>query len=201
MENKFKKINFQLFGNAGEGAGATFDIDGLEDKDSYSKEELILFAQRYADSRVTSALAKRAKKDNETQPKKSFEQMTEEERRNKEFEDMKAQIANMTRAMTLRDNKLALQAEMSKRNIPVELSEFLVSEDSDVMFENLKKIENTFKNLVNKEVTNRLNSSTPNSGSKISTEAITKDKFKAMTLQEQYKIYEENPELYKKLVE
>ena len=203
MKNQLKTINFQLFAHGGEdegGASHGINIDGLEDKDAYTKEELILFAQRYADSRVTSALEK-VKKKAEPQQKKSFEQMSEEERRNAEFESMKQEIANLRKANVIRDNKIALQAEMSKRNIPVELSEFLVSEDSDEMFENLKKIENTFKNIVNNEVTKRLNSSTPNSGNNISSEALTKEKFKTMTLQEQNKVYEENPELYMKLVE
>ncbi len=203
MKNQFKTINFQLFAHGGEGEGGAphgINIDGLEDKDTYTKEELVLFAQRYADSRVTSALEK-VKKKSEPPQKKSFEQMSEEERRNAEFESMKEEIANLRKANILRDNKIALQAEMSKRNIPVELSEFLVSEDSDEMFENLKKIENTFKNIVNNEVTKRLNSSTPNSGNNISAEALTREKFKTMTLQEQNKVYEENPELYMKLAE
>ena len=203
MKNQFKTINFQLFAHGEGGAGGSSSgiaIDGLEDKENYTKDELMLFAQRYADARVTSALEK-VKKKTEPPQKKSFEQMTEEERRNAEFESMKSEIANLRKENIIRDNKIALQSEMAKRNIPVELSEFLVSEDSDEMFENLKKIENTFKNIVNSEVTKRLNPSVPNSGNVISSEPLTREKFKTMTLQEQYKVYEENPELYKKLVE
>ncbi len=202
MKKEFKTINFQLFGN-GDGAGAsTIDIEGLEDKETYTKEELMLFAQKYADARVTSAIAKRAKKEGNPQIKKSFEQMTEEERREAEFEAMKKEIASLRRDNVMRDNKLALQAEMSKRNIPVELSDFIVSEDSDTMFDNLKLFENTLKNIVNSEVTKRLKTNIPNSGN-TSTAAgvITKEAFKKMSLYEQNKLYEENPELYTKLVE
>lgn len=200
MDNNLKKfkINFQLFG-ADDGATGEDNTDTGADKEktTYTAEEVADLIQREADKRVTSALKKaelaNSKKIAEAE---RLAKMSEADRQNEKIRQLEAELQERAREISIRENTITLQAEMSKRNIPAELAQFLVSDDADTMFDNLKLFDGVLKKLINSEVEKRITGTTPKSGNMKSTESMTKDKFKNLSLSAQQEIFETNKDLY-----
>ena len=200
MDNNLKKfkINFQLFG-ADDGATGegNSDTGAGDEKTTYTAEEVADLIQREADKRVTSALKKAELANNKKIAEaKRLAEMSEADRQNEKIRQLEAELQERTREISIRENTITLQAEMSKRNIPAELAQFLVSDDADTMFDNLKLFDGVLKKLINSEVEKRITGTTPKSGNMKSTESMTKDKFKNLSLSAQQEIFETNKDLY-----
>ena len=200
MDNNLKKfkINFQLFG-ADDGATGegNSDTGAGDEKTTYTAEEVADLIQREADKRVTSALKKAELAHNKKIAEaKRLAEMSEADRQNEKIRQLEAELQERTREISIRENTITLQAEMSKRNIPAELAQFLVSDDADTMFDNLKLFDGVLKKLINSEVEKRITGTTPKSGNMKSTESMTKDKFKNLSLSAQQEIFETNKDLY-----
>lgn len=200
MDNNLKnfKINFQLFGadDGATGEGNT-DTGAGDEKTTYTAEEVADLIQREADKRVTSALKKAELANNKKIAEaKRLAEMSEADRQNEKIRQLEAELQERAREISIRENTITLQAEMSKRNIPAELAQFLVSDDADTMFDNLKLFDGVLKKLINSEVEKRITGTTPKSGNMESTESMTKDKFKNLSLSAQQEIFETNKDLY-----
>lgn len=200
MDNNLKnfKINFQRFG-ADDGATGEGNSDpgAGGEKTTYTAEEVADLIQREADKRVTSALKKAELANNKKIAEaKRLAEMSEADRQNEKIRQLEAELQERAREISIRENTITLQAEMSKRNIPAELAQFLVSDDADTMFDNLKLFDGVLKKLINSEVEKRITGTTPKSGNMKSTESMTKDKFKNLSLSAQQEIFETNKDLY-----
>lgn len=200
MDNNLKKfkINFQRFG-ADDGATGEGNSDpgAGDEKTTYTAEEVADLIQREADKRVTSALKKAELANNKKIAEaKRLAEMSEADRQNEKIRQLEAELQERAREISIRENTITLQAEMSKRNIPAELAQFLVSDDADTMFDNLKLFDGVLKKLINSEVEKRITGTTPKSGNMKSTESMTKDKFKNLSLSAQQEIFETNKDLY-----
>ena len=191
----FTKINFQLFAEPAPPAPPA----GSEGKDIFTKEEVLKLIQSESDKRVAEALKKAQKKKDEEDEAKKLEKLSDSERMAKKIEQLEKELADSRTENTLKNNRIVLQEEMSKRNLPVELSDLLISEDADKMHENLKTFEKIFKNAVNAEVEKRIPSQEPKSGNSKSLSELNKDNFKKLSIVEKSKIYAENRELYEQL--
>lgn len=200
MDNNLKKfkINFQLFG-ADDGATGEGNSDpgAGDEKTTYTAEEVADLIQREADKRVTSALKKAELANNKKIAEaKRLAEMSEADRQNEKIRQLEAELQERAKEISIRENTITLQAEMSKRNIPAELAQFLVSEDADTMFENLKLFDGVLKRLINSEVEKRISGTTPKGGNMRNAESMTKADFHKLSLQEQQNIFENNKELY-----
>lgn len=200
MDNNLKnfKINFQRFG-ADDGATGEGNSDpgAGGEKTTYTAEEVADLIQREADKRVTSALKKAELANNKKIAEaKRLAEMSEADRQNEKIRQLEAELQERAKEISIRENTITLQAEMSKRNIPAELAQFLVSDDADTMFDNLKLFDGVLKKLINSEVEKRITGTTPKSGNMKSTESMTKDKFKNLSLSAQQEIFETNKDLY-----
>ncbi len=168
-------------------------------EETFTKEEVLKMIQSESDKRVAEALKKaQSKKEKEDEAKK-LESLSDNERMSKKIELLEEQLAQRDKENALNNNKIVLQSEMSKRNIPVELAEFLISEDADKMHENLKTFEKAFKNAVNSAVEKRIPSQTPGRTTAKTTGEVTKDVFKKMSIVERNALFNSNRELYNEL--
>lgn len=189
------KIDFQLFGNEnaetteGEEENAVATAEGK----SYTEEEV----QRLIDSKISVAYEKWEKqKKKAVLEAERLASLSEEDRQKEKIRSLEEALTQKEKDLAIRENTITLKDEMSKRNIPTELSRFLVSDNADEMFENLQIFDRSLKALVNSEVEKRISSTAPKGGNSIDVNAMTKEKFKALSLTEQQRLYENDKELY-----
>lgn len=166
------------------------------EKTTYTAEEVNELIQQETDRRVAKALKKNDKQYQKFAEAERLAAMSETDRQNEKIRQLEAELQDRAREISIRENTITLQAEMSKRNIPAELAQFLVSEDADTMFENLKLFDGVLKRLINSEVEKRISGTTPKGGNMRNTESMTKADFHKLSLQEQQNIFENNKELY-----
>lgn len=166
---------------------------------TYTQEEVEKLIQSEADRRVNQAMSKKeremAKKLTEAE---KLAKMSEEDKYRYQLEQKEAELAAKEREFTLRDNKIAAMKVLSEKSLPVELVDFVVSEDADAMSENIKKLDKYIKTAIATEVKTRLASPTPKAGLPTDTE-YTKDSFMKMGYKERLELQRNNPELYNKL--
>lgn len=190
------KIDFQLFGN--ENAEATEGeeenaVATAEPMKSYTEEEV----QRLIDSKISVAYEKWEKqKKKAVLEAERLASLSEEDRQKEKIRSLEEALTQKEKDLAIRENTITLKDEMSKRNIPTELSRFLVSDNADEMFENLQIFDRSLKALVNSEVEKRISSTAPKGGNSIDVNAMTKEKFKALSLTEQQRLYENDRELF-----
>lgn len=176
------------------------------------------FTQAEVDEIVTKRLARETKKI-EAEKEKSYQAKLEAERLESEKlskmnEVEKAKALAEKREKQLREREEALLAKereieqerisrqtmqmLGERRIPVELAQFITSQNADEIMDNVNTFEKCFNEAVEKVVNDRLKSKTPIASSTNKNE-ITKEQFRKMNILEQSKIFNENPALYAEL--
>lgn len=109
----------------------------------------------------------------------------------KELEAKMKELQEKENALLQKEREYKLQETLASNNLPKELAKYLNGDDIET---------------ISKEVGAILNQHLLNNGYKPkdhkgNESVITKEKFKKMTYSEREKLYNENPELYKKLSE
>ena len=176
----------------------TPEEEGQEPK-TYTQEEVDALLQAETDRRVTSAL-KKAEEKNRARVKEAekLAQMNEQEKYRYELDRREQAIVEKERALALAENKNEAAKILEEKGLSLQLVDFVVAEDAETMNENIKLLDKAFKASVKAEVERRLGSNTPTKNLPPD-EAITKESFSRMSLQEQSDLYKTNPELYKSL--
>lgn len=166
---------------------------------TYTQEELDALLQRETDRRVTEAL-KKANKKNEEKVKEAqrLAQMNEEEKFRYQLEQREKAIEEKEKALALAENKNEAGKILAEKGLSLALVDFVVAEDAETMNNNISLLDKAFKQSVKAEVEKRLGSSTPKKNLPPD-QAITKDVFKKMSLREQAELSKNNPDLYKSL--
>ena len=166
---------------------------------TYTQEELDALLQRETDRRVTEAL-KKANKKNEEKVKEAqrLAQMNEEEKFRYQLEQREKAIEEKEKALALAENKNEASKILAEKGLSLSLVDFVVAEDSETMNTNISLLDKAFKQSVKAEVEKRVGSSTPKKNLPPD-QAITKDVFKKMSLREQAELSKNNPDLYKSL--
>lgn len=182
--------------NETENTVVTTEENTQQEQTTYTAQEVEELVQQETDRRVAKALKKNDKQYQKFAEAERLAAMSETDRQNEKIRQLEAELQERAREISIRENTITLQAEMSKRNIPAELAQFLVSDDADTMFDNLKLFDGVLKKLINSEVEKRITGTTPKSGNMKSTESMTKDKFKNLSLSAQQEIFETNKDLY-----
>lgn len=180
------------------GAVETTETENQEVK-TYTQEEVEALLQKETDRRVSAALKKQEKKNaDKIREAERLANMTAEQRYEETLKQREAAIEAKERELALAENKNACAKILSEKGLSLDLVEFVVADDADMMDENIKKLEKAFKASVKAEVEKRLGSSVPKKNLPMET-TMTKEKFQKLNYTELMKLKTEQPELFAEL--
>ena len=162
---------------------------------TYTEEEVQALLQKEGDRRVTEALKKAERKQaDKAKEAEKLARMNATEKYEYELEQREKEIERKERELTLAENKNTASKILAEKDIDLAFVDFVVAEDAETMDENIKIIDKAIKASVAK----RLAGKAPQKAPEI-VENVTKESFAKMSVNEQYELYHNNPELYKKL--
>lgn len=174
----------------------TTETDEAQEKETYTKEELLALIQSESDRRVTQALDTQRKK---YEKQLSLSKLDGEEREKAEKDSRIAELEEQLAAFQIEKNKSELKSVLSSRGLSAEFADILsISDDIAASQANIDKLDKLFKAAVKAEVEKRLAGSTP-PGGKNSDKEITKETAKKMSMAELNELASTNPELFAQL--
>lgn len=174
----------------------TTETDEGQEKETYTKEELLALIQSESDRRVTQALDTQRKK---YEKQLSLSKLDGEEREKAEKDSRIAELEEQLAAFQIEKNKSELKSVLSSRGLSAEFADILsISDDIAASQANIDKLDKLFKAAVKAEVEKRLAGSTP-PGGKNSDKEITKETAKKMSMAELNELASTNPELFAQL--
>ena len=178
-------------------------VTGAEDNNTepktYTQEEVDALLQKEADRRVTEALKKAERKNQEkVKEAQKLAQMNEQEKYQYELEQREKAIIEKEKALALAENKNEAGKILAEKGLSLSLVDFVVAEDAETMNKNISLLDKAFKQSVKLEVEKRLSSNTPKKNLPLD-QTITKEQAKKMGIMERQKLLNENPELYNTL--
>ena len=171
--------------------------EGQEQPKSYTQEEVAKLLQAEADKRVTAALAKQKK---EYEKKLSLSSLDENQRATAE-KDMRIQeLQDKLNQYQILQNKNEVMKVLGARGLNPAFADLIaIGEDVEEAQARLDTLDKLFKDAVQTEVKKRLATGTPKVGAG-STDEMTADQFKKLSVAQQNEIYKRNPDLVKKLL-
>lgn len=163
---------------------------------TYTEEEVRELLQREGDRRTTSALKKQAK---EYEKKLSLSKLDEQERATAE-KDMRIQeLTEQLAKYEVEKNKSELKSVLAARGLSAEFADLIqIDEDLEESQARIDALDRLFKQAVADEVKRRIATGKPTVGTGSSAE-LSQEDFRRMSLADRNKLYNEKPELYKKL--
>jgi hypothetical protein len=162
---------------------------------TYTEEEVQALLQREGDRRVTEALKKAERKQaDKAKEAEKLARMNATEKYEYELEQREKEIERKERELTLAENKNTASKILAEKDIDLAFVDFVVAEDAETMDENIKIIDKAIKASVAKKLAGKAPQKAPEI-----VENVTKESFAKMSVNEQYELYHNNPELYKKL--
>ena len=174
----------------------TTETDEAQEKETYTKEELLALIQSESDRRVTQALDTQRKK---YEKQLSLSKLDGEEREKAEKDSRIAELEEQLAAFQIEKNKSELKSVLSSRGLSAEFADILsISDDIAASQANIDKLDKLFKAAVKAEVEKRLAGSTP-PGGKNGDKEITKETAKKMSMAELNELASTNPELFAQL--
>ena len=166
---------------------------------TYTQEEVDRLLQSESDRRVSEALKKADKKKQEAvKEAQKLAAMNEQEKYEYQLKQREEAIIAKEKALALAENKNEAGKILSEKGLSLSLVDFVVAEDADTMKANIDLLEKAFKASVKAEVEKRMGGNAPKKT--VSEETLTKEKVKKMSLGDLNKLYNENPELYRKMM-
>ena len=173
-------------------------MEGQEGEQSktYTEQEVMELLQKEADRRVSSALKKQQK---DYEKKLSLSKLDEQERATAE-KDMRIQeLTEKLAQYEIEKNKSELKTVLSARGLSAEFADLiLIDEDLEESQARIDTLDRLFKQAVADEVKRRIATGKPTVGTGNPNE-LSRDDFKRMSLADRNKLYNEKPELYKRL--
>lgn len=164
---------------------------------TYTQEEVNELLQREADRRVSSALAKQKSK---YEKELSLSKLDEDARKAAEKEMRIQELENQLKEYTLLQNKNEVMKVLGARGLSTQFADLIeIGEDVNEAQKRIDTLDKLFKQEVAAEVKKRLAAGTPKVGTGVSADEMTPDQFKKLTLAQRSELYNNNPELYKRL--
>lgn len=174
----------------------TTETDEAQEKETYTKEELLALIQSESDRRVTQALDTQRKK---YEKQLSLSKLDGEEREKAEKDSRIAELEEQLAAFQIEKNKSELKSVLSARGLSAEFADILsISDDIAASQANIDKLDKLFKAAVKAEVEKRLAGSTP-PGGKNGDKEITKETARKLSMAELNELASTNPELFAQL--
>ena len=175
-------------------------VEAVEQTDApvktYTQDEVSKLIQAEADRRTNQALAKQKK---EYERKLSLSNLDETERVKAEKDNRIAELEEQLAQFQIERNRSELKSVLSARGLSAEFADIIsINDDIEASQANIDKLDKLFKAAVRAEVEKRLASNAPK-GNGASTQEITKETAKKMSMAELNRLAETQPELFKKL--
>jgi hypothetical protein len=176
------------------------------DQVTVSSEELQKMIDSSADKRVTQALkTAREKWESEVTEKiqkerteaEKLAKMTEAERLQAEFDKQKQSFEDERKSFLKEKLELQTVKTLQSEQLPAEFSGFVMSDSAEQVSENIKLFKEQWQKAIEKAVDERLKGSTPKSSNTSTT--IKAEDFAKMNYTERMAIYNQDPELYRRL--
>ena len=195
-------MNDNITNTAGvEEDSSTTGQENTETTKTYTQAEVEALLQSEADKRVSAALKKQERKNQERiKEAEKLAKMNETEKFQYELEQREKAIAEKEKALALAENKNAASKILADKGIDLALVDFVVADDAETMKANISLLDRAFKESVKKEVEKRLSSNSPKINLPTN-ENITREQAKKMGIMERQKLLDNNPSLYKELFE
>jgi len=176
--------------------GVADEVTTETESKTYTQEELNSLIQSESDKRVTDAMKKASRKQTDAvKEAQRLATMNADERYKYELEQREKTITERESQLALSENKSACISILADKSIPVQLADFVVDTDADVMQERIKTLDKYFKLAVKAEVEKRLSSNTPKRNLPLDG-VLTKEQFSKLSIAQQTEIYNNNKELY-----
>lgn len=166
----------------------------VAEEKTYTEKDL----QSLVDRRVTEALkTARSKFENEKKEAERLASLSAEERFQEELSQREKALEERERQVALLENKNAASKILSEKGISIALVDLVIADSAEDMKSRIDILEKEFNASIQKEIERRLAGTTP---VKVQTkEGMTKEDFRKLSLAEQQKLYNTNPDLYKAL--
>lgn len=175
--------------------------ENVDTPKTYTQAEVEALLQSEADKRVSAALKKQERKNQERiKEAEKLAKMNETEKFQYELEQREKAIAEKEKALALAENKNAASKILADKGIDLALVDFVVADDAETMKANISLLDRAFKESVKKEVEKRLSSNSPKINLPTN-ENITREQAKKMGIMERQRLLDNNPSLYKELFE
>lgn len=188
-------ITTETINNEGQSINET-----VEETKTYTQAEVDKMLQSETDRRVTEALKKQARKNQDAiKEAEKLAKMNSEEKYAYELEQREQAIIAKERELALAENKNVASKILADKGISLDLVEFVIAEDAETMKTNIDTLERAFKKSVKSEVEKRLGTTTPKKNL-TSSDELTKERFMKLSLREQQDILNTNPDLMKSLL-
>lgn len=163
---------------------------------TYSQSEVDALLQSEVDRRITSALKKQERKNQEKlKEAEKLASMNEQQKFQYQLEQREAAIAEKERELALAENKAEASKILAEKGLSPQLVDFVVAEDAETMSSNISLLERCFKDSVRAEVNKRLSGNAPKKGLPLE-KTITKEDFLKMSYAELTELKKNNPEIF-----
>ena len=159
-----------------------------------------LFTQEELNDIVEKRLSKeKSKWKNEVDQAKRLAEMSAEERAKEEFKIEKAEFERQRAEFERERLLLQTQKELSAKNVPVEFASMLVKDDAESTKEAIDNFAELYNQSVEKGVSNKLKGRPPKTKQTQNSDGLDRASFFKLSLAEQQKMAQENPDRYKEL--
>ena len=163
------------------------------------KQQEKLFTQEEVNNIVEKRLNKEKNKwKNEVDQAKRLAEMSAEERAREEFRIKQQQFEEEKAAFEKEKLLVQTQKELSAKNVPVEFADMLVKEDAEATKAAIDAFAQLYNQSVEKGVSNKMKGRPPKT-KQTPSDGLDRAAFMKLSLAEQQKLAQENPERYKEL--
>ena len=170
--------------------------NSTEQKETFTKEEVLKLIQSESDKRVSQALATQQKKH---EKQLSLSKLDGSEREKAEKDNRIAELEEQLAQFHIERNKSELKSVLSTRGLSAEFADIInISDDIETSQANIDKLDKLFKAAVKAEVEKRLAGNAPKGNGGTPTE-ITKETAKKLSIAEMAQLQKSNPEQFKVL--
>ncbi len=170
---------------------------GQEETKTYTQEEVLALLQSETDKRVSQALKTQQKK---YEKQLSLSKLDGDERAKAEKDNRIAELEEQLAAFQIERNRSELKSVLASRGLSAEFADIIsINDDIEASQANIDTLDRLFKAAVKAEVEKRLAGNAPKGNGGSSAE-MTKESFSKLSLYEQNRLAQENPELVRKLL-
>lgn len=171
----------------------------VESKEVETKEEVkkLEFTQEELDNLISKRLEREKKKAQaEREEAEKLAKMSEAEKQQALFEKKVKEFEDMKKKYELEKMELEVIKQLSSKNLPTQFSKYLLNEDAETSFNNIKEFEVEWQKAIEQAIDTRLKGKTPQVGVVTNT-TITKEQFNKLGFLEKQKFATDYPEAYK----
>jgi len=176
--------------------GQEVETSETQEEKTYSQSEVDALLQAEVDRRITSALKKQERKNQEKlKEAEKLASMNEQQKFQYQLEQREAAIAEKEKELALAENKAEASKILAEKGLSLQLVDFVVAESAEDMNANIQLLDKAFKESVKAEVNKRLAGNAPKKGLPLE-KTITKEDFLKMSFAELEELKRNNPEVF-----